>query len=80
MAETINRICSVCSKSISIEVNPKTGVYSGGHYFGKIGTRLVGSGKTIGKIKIAGKDVPIVDTRLGGKRIEYWECFKCCKR
>lgn len=77
MVETIKRTCSVCGKSIFVEINPKTGAYSGGHYFGKIGTKLVGSGKTMGKIKIAGKNVPVVDIRLGGKKIEYWECPNC---
>lgn len=79
MIITIKRTCSVCDKSIFVKVNPKTGAYSGGHYFGKIGTRLVGNRKTVGEIKILDKHFPIVNVRLGGKKIEYWECPKCFK-
>ncbi len=53
----------------------KNGKYSGGHYFGDIGTMLIGSGKILRHVKIGKHTYPVADFKLGGRKIEYWECM-----
>jgi len=72
----IKRECLICGKKIIVNLM-KNGNYSGGHYFGKIGTRLIGSGKVLKYAKIGKHKYPVVDMKLGGRKIEYWECNEC---
>jgi len=74
----IRRECVVCGKRIYVTVY-EDGYYRGGHFFGKIGLPIEGTGeyKKVGTSKILGDKIDVVEWTGKEKKMEYWECNAC---